>query len=177
METLNAEELSQARLALAYKKDGSTAWTHPRLIELVGRAVARFKAPWVWVISGYRPTRPTSRHAQGRAIDMVLPGVSDRRLARFLRRQGFVGVGIYPVSGFVHLDVRRRSYFWVDRSGPGQPSRARPILAKEVDGIDRKARKRGELPVPDQTFYETPQGAEEGEVPESLEGPDDAYPE
>ena len=31
---------------------------------------------------------------------------------------GFVGVGVYPVSGFVHLDVRERSYFWVDTSGP-----------------------------------------------------------
>jgi hypothetical protein len=32
-----------------------------------------------------------------------------------------VGVGYYPNSSFVHLDVRRgSSAFWIDYSGPGQ---------------------------------------------------------
>lgn len=31
-----------------------------------------------------------------------------------------MGVGYYPRSTFVHLDVRDRSAYWVDRSRPGQ---------------------------------------------------------
>ena len=32
-----------------------------------------------------------------------------------------VGVGYYPNSSFVHLDVRKdRSAFWIDYSGPGE---------------------------------------------------------
>jgi len=143
------DELALAREALAYRKDGSSAPIHPRLLELVYRAVLHFEAPYVHVISGYRPTRRTSRHAQGRAIDLVLPGVSDRRLARFLSEQGFVGVGIYPKSGFVHLDVRAQSYFWIDRSAPGRRQRLRRILVDHGHRMDVAARRRGEERVPD----------------------------
>ena len=121
----------------------------PRLLELIYRAVKRFRAPYVIVVSGYRDARATSRHAHGRAADIVLPGVSDRRLAAYFRRQGFVGVGLYPVSGFVHLDVRSRSFFWIDRSGPGRPSRLRPVLRKHTHRMDRRALRRGEAPVED----------------------------
>ncbi|MCA9601481.1 MAG: DUF882 domain-containing protein, partial [Myxococcales bacterium] len=118
-------------IALAHHKgDGSSRPIHPRLLEVLHRAVEHFNVPYVHVISGYRPDRASSRHTQGRAVDVVFPGVSDRRLAAYLRQQGFVGVGIYPVSGFVHLDVRARSYFWVDRSGPEEANRAHGILAE-----------------------------------------------
>ncbi|MDQ3037880.1 MAG: DUF882 domain-containing protein, partial [Myxococcota bacterium] len=141
-------ELALAKDALA-SRDGETHAIHPRLVELVYRAVRQFRAPYVHVISGYRTGRATSRHAQGRALDFVLPGVSDRRLAAYLRREGFVGVGIYPVSGFVHLDVRERSYFWSDSSGPGQPTRERAILAAQTSRYDAAARRRGIEPTED----------------------------
>ena len=57
---------------------------------------------------------------------------------------GFAGVGIYPVSGFVHVDVRERSYFWVDTSGPGKRSRVRGILADLAAKSDSQAIARGE---------------------------------
>src|SRR5262249_37145908 len=57
---------------------------------------------------------------------------------------GFVGVGIYPVSGFVHVDVRERSYFWVDMSGPRQKNRTRGILADLAAKSDAQATARGE---------------------------------
>ena len=138
-----------ARKALASRVDGSHREVHPRLLELVYRAVLHFEVPYVHVISGYRPDRATSRHTQGRAMDIVLPGVSDRRLARYFRRQGFVGVGLYPTSGFVHIDVRARSNFWIDRSGPGQPDRRRAMLAAQARRSDRAAAARGEQVVPD----------------------------
>jgi uncharacterized protein YcbK (DUF882 family) len=161
--SFDADALGRAELAFAYREDGSHRPVHPRLLELVHRAVRHFHAPYVYVISGYRSGNPRSRHAQGRAIDLVLPGVPDRRLAAYLRPQGFVGVGIYPTSGFVHLDVRARSYFWSDASGPGQRNRERRILRTLGPRFDRIARNLGAEPVPDL------EEAEDDELEESLD--------
>jgi hypothetical protein len=154
-------------------RDGETHPIHPRLVELVYRAVRYFRAPYVHVISGYRPGRPSSRHAQGRAIDFVLPGISDRRLAGFLRPQGFVGVGIYPVSGFVHLDVRGRSHFWSDSSGPSEPNRERPMLREQAARYDVAARRLGIEPLPDIVLEANEPGdvEDESEVSVSLTAP------
>lgn len=161
--TFDAEALDRAELAFAYREDGSHRPVHPRLLQLVHRAVRHFHAPYVYVISGYRSGNPRSRHAQGRAIDLVLPGVPDRRLAAYLRPQGYVGVGIYPTSGFVHLDVRARSYFWSDASGPGQRNRERRILRTLGPRFDRIAHNLGAEPVPDI------EDAEDDELEESLD--------
>ena len=118
----------------------------PHLLTLVYRAQVHFKAPLVHLVSGYRPDRAGSRHTQGRAIDMVIPGVSNEDLAAYVRQFGFVGVGIYPKSGFVHLDVRENSYFWVDNSLPDERCRAEPHLAEEAKRADVAARDRGEKP-------------------------------
>lgn len=166
----DAEDLRRASEALA-ARSGAMHEIHPRLVALVYRAVRHFRAPYVHVISGYRDTaRPTSRHAQGRAIDLVLPGVSDRRLASWARTLGFVGVGIYPTSGFVHLDVRSRSHFWSDSSGPGQPSRERPMLAAQVGRSDAAARRRGEEPTPELAEVETESESEPAETGEAEGG-------
>jgi hypothetical protein len=106
-----------------------------------------FKAPEIRIISGYRtprPKAPTSNHGKGRAMDLVVPGSTDDDVAKFAREQGFSGVGVYPVSGFVHLDVRERSFFWVDTSGPGKRSRLRGILADLAQKSDAQATARGE---------------------------------
>lgn len=142
-------DMGLAEQALAFRDDGSTHPIHPRLVELAYAAARHFRAPYAFVISGYRAGRPSSRHGQGRALDFVLPGVTDRRLAAWLRTQGFVGVGIYPTSGFVHLDVRGRSYFWSDSSGPDQRNRERQILRALGPRYDRAARGRGVEPVAD----------------------------
>jgi hypothetical protein len=88
-----------------------------------------------------------SNHGKGRAMDLVVPGASDEDVARFARDEGFAGVGIYPVSGFVHIDVRERSYFWVDPSGPGKRSRIRGVLADLAARSDAQAQARGERSV------------------------------
>lgn len=167
-ETFDAEDLALAQQALG-TREGLTAEIHPRLIELVYRAVRHFRAPYVHVISGYRTGRATSRHAQGRALDFVLPGVSDRRLSAWLRPQGFVGVGIYPTSGFVHLDVRARSYFWSDSSGPSQSNRERPMLLSQVARYDAAGRRRGEEAVPNAVAVEGPESESESEPPVEIE--------
>ena len=169
--TFDAAAMAIAEQALAYRVDGTTHPIHPRLVALVYAATRHFGVPYVHVISGYRSGNPSSRHAQGRAIDLVLPGVSDARLAAWLRPQGFVGVGIYPTSGFVHLDVRARSYFWRDLSGPSERNRERPMLTALGPRYDRAARGRGVEPVLDVSEGESETESEsEGEGEGESEG-------
>lgn len=88
-----------------------------------------------------------SNHNIGRAVDFVVAGASNDDVAKMMRSFGFVGVGMYPVSGFMHLDVRHSSYFWIDRSAPGKRNRESgifPELAKESDHL---ALARGQAPV------------------------------
>src|SRR5262249_25624553 len=59
---------------------------------------------------------------------------------------GFVGVGFYPKSGFVHLDVRDASYFWTDDSAPGAACQLVPVLKARARKADEAARARGEAP-------------------------------
>jgi hypothetical protein len=118
----------------------------PKLLDLVYRLQTHFGAHEIRIISGYRTPRKNGRsnHGRGRAIDLVVPGASDEEVAKFAREQGFVGVGVYPVSGFLHVDVRERSYFWVDKSGPGKRSRTRGILTDVAAKSDAAAIARGE---------------------------------
>ena len=46
-----------------------------------------------------------SQHMEGKAIDIRVPGVSTRRLDRAALSLGDGGVGYYPHSHFVHVDV------------------------------------------------------------------------
>lgn len=96
-----------------------------RLIEVIYDLARHFRAGQVTVVSGYRAQRQPSNHRLGRAVDLLLPGVADSEVAAYARTLGFLGVGLYPLGGFTHLDVRARSYYWVDRSAPGTPARAR----------------------------------------------------
>lgn len=114
----DAKTLALAAQAFRYKRTDKTHPINLRLLKLIYTAARRFKAPYIYLISGYRPGRATSRHTQGKAADIVIPGVPDRRLAAYFRRKKRVGVGFYPVSGFTHIDVRKRSYHWTDRSPP-----------------------------------------------------------
>jgi hypothetical protein len=59
---------------------------------------------------------------KGLACDFRVVGVSNQELRDYLRRNfDKVGVGYYPNSSFVHLDIRKdHSAFWIDYSGPGE---------------------------------------------------------
>jgi uncharacterized protein YcbK (DUF882 family) len=121
----------------------------PRALSLVYRISMHFSVPEIRVVSGYRVPRPGSRsnHGKGRAMDLVVPGVPDEEVARFARDVGFVGVGVYPTSQFVHVDVRPRSYFWVDVSGPHMRNRERSILGDVAAKSDAAAVARGQPPI------------------------------
>jgi uncharacterized protein YcbK (DUF882 family) len=116
----------------------------PRTLALVYRIQTHFAVPEIRVVSGYRPPKPGSHsnHGRGRAIDLIVPGTADEEVARFVREIGYVGVGVYPRSQFVHVDIRPRSYFWVDDSGPHRHSRERAILGGLAASSDAEAQAR-----------------------------------
>ena len=144
----SAEDLDRAAHVMR-DHSGNEHPVDPRLLDMVYRIQAHFHAHEIRIISGYRTPHggATSNHGKGRAMDLVVPGATDEEVAKLAREEGFAGVGIYPVSGFVHVDVRERSYFWVDSSGPGKRSRTRGILADVAARSDAQAVARGERSV------------------------------
>ncbi|MEO8876001.1 MAG: DUF882 domain-containing protein [Polyangiaceae bacterium] len=122
----------------------------PGLVDLIYRIQTHFHAPEIRVVSCYRTPHGAnaSNHGRGRAIDIIVPGASDPAVAQFAREQGFVGVGLYPTSGFVHVDVRQRSYFWLDSSAPRHRNRERGVLGDLAKRSDAAAAARGEHGAP-----------------------------
>jgi uncharacterized protein YcbK (DUF882 family) len=119
----------------------------PRTVTLLYRIQRHFDVPELRVVSGYRVPRlgSHSNHSKGRAVDLIVPGTCDADVASFVRALGFVGVGVYPSSQFVHVDVRPRSYFWVDFSGPHMKNRERGILGDLAVKSDTTALANGGL--------------------------------
>jgi hypothetical protein len=89
-----------------------------RLFETVVRAARHFGARRVEIVSGFRAPKYNlmlrkkghevardSQHTQGHAVDFRLPGVPVAKLRAWARRLRLGGVGYYPDSGFVHVDV------------------------------------------------------------------------
>jgi uncharacterized protein YcbK (DUF882 family) len=90
----------------------------PRLIDMVVAAAASFHSDIVEVISGFRHPKYNlilrkkghqvardSQHTHGNAIDFTIPHVTVQALEAWARAQKLGGVGIYPESGFVHMDT------------------------------------------------------------------------
>jgi len=97
-----------------------------RLVQLVFRASYKFgragggEGANVVIVSATRKGAH-GKHGSGQAIDFALDGVSAAALAAYLRQTPRAGIGIYthPKTQYVHLDVRDRSYHWLDGSPPG----------------------------------------------------------
>ncbi|WP_437275896.1 DUF882 domain-containing protein [Sorangium sp. So ce375] len=100
----------------------------PRLATLIAMVSDHFGGRPLRVVSGYRPYSPTqytphSNHNHGRAVDFMVEGVPNTVVRDFCRGFRNAGVGYYPNSTFVHLDVRSDKVYWVDYSGPGEAPR------------------------------------------------------
>ncbi|MGB0680219.1 MAG: LysM peptidoglycan-binding domain-containing protein [Polyangiales bacterium] len=119
--------LHQLRRIMGHRRGRPIPRPHPRLLRVLRSVGQRFGGRTVYIISGYRPagghTRRTSKHTRSRALDLRVQGVSNRALRNHLRRLANVGVGYYPNSYHVHVDVRGHRAYWVDLSGPGQAPR------------------------------------------------------
>jgi uncharacterized protein YcbK (DUF882 family) len=90
----------------------------PRLIGLLLAAATRFHSDVVDVVSGFRHPKYNlilrkkghqvardSQHTHGNAIDFFVPQVPVQTLQAWARAQSAGGVGLYPESGFVHMDI------------------------------------------------------------------------
>jgi len=125
-----------------------------RLIVLLQRVAKRYPDRRIEIVSAYRAPggeqRASSRHSQARALDFRVKGVANARLRDLVRTFSNVGVGYYPNSTFIHMDVRDRRAFWVDWSGPGEPARygtlQRDPATKSQPRAQGRARKRSKSP-------------------------------
>ena len=117
------------------------AWPHKdfrmneRLLMLMAQVSDHFGGRPLRVVSGYRTTSwvEESKHPLGRACDFVVLGVPNKVLRDYLRSLESVGVGYYPNSTFVHMDVREKTTYWVDYAGPGEPPRLTPTAVIPKD--------------------------------------------
>ena len=102
-----------------------------RLAQLIYDVAKHFGFKRILVVAGYRAPRvarkkgnPKSPHKKGVACDFRVEGVPNTELRDYERTLAKVGVGYYPNSDFVHLDVdplrNKRSAFWIDYSKPGE---------------------------------------------------------
>jgi len=104
----------------------------PRLDERLVRSLVtvsdHFGGRPLRIVSGYRQNSyfKDSRHKASRAVDFSVPGVPNEVVRDYVRSFQNVGVGYYPNSSFVHLDVREYSAYWVDYARPGEAPRKSP---------------------------------------------------
>ncbi len=115
-----------------------------RLIRLIAKVSDRFGGRTIKVVSGYRPGGGRSRHHHGAAIDFSIEGVPNWAVRQYLLSLKSVGVGYYPNSYHLHLDVRERTTHWVDVSRPGQRARylKKRRRAKRKNAARRKTARR-----------------------------------
>ena len=97
----------------------------PRLMRILAAASDTFGGRTLRIASGYREHshRRSSKHKLGRACDFSIDGIPNHALKEYLMTLPNVGVGYYPNSSFVHVDVRDVKTHWVDLSRPGQKPR------------------------------------------------------
>jgi uncharacterized protein YcbK (DUF882 family) len=100
---------------------GAESPIDPRLIELL-HLIAKRTAGRVQVLSAFRAPkslRDSNYHTRGMAADIRVPSLSPAAVRDLAKSLGARGVGYYPTSEFVHVDVRQEPFFWTDTSGPG----------------------------------------------------------
>jgi LysM repeat protein len=115
---------------------GSRPRVDARLIALLADVSEHFGGRPMRVVSGWRDHSyfEDSRHKHSQAVDFSIPGVTNTVLRDYVRRFRNCGVGYYPNSSFVHLDVRESAAYWVDYAGPGEAPRSKP-RAERRDAI------------------------------------------
>lgn len=91
------------------------------LVERILASARHFEVREVRIISGFRAPKynlmlrkkgrevaEQSEHSEGLAIDFFLPGIATRELYDWMLVHHGGGVGFYPVSEFVHIDLGRK---------------------------------------------------------------------
>jgi uncharacterized protein YcbK (DUF882 family) len=119
----NVDALDQLNHILRCRRTDTETTMDPQLITMLAHIYDHFGGKPLEIVSGYRNQRKqTSNHFKGRATDIRIAGVSPKKIEAFAETldRGGMGIGIYPRSQFVHIDVRSPpSYRWTDWSAPG----------------------------------------------------------
>jgi uncharacterized protein YcbK (DUF882 family) len=115
------DALAEVNHVLRDYRTGDVHAIEPRLLDLLTVLCASLETKATFgVISGYRSPQTNamlhkesgqvasgSLHMQGQAIDIRIPGVDSARIRDAAQRLAIGGVGYYPTSDFVHVDVGR----------------------------------------------------------------------
>jgi uncharacterized protein YcbK (DUF882 family) len=99
------------------QRTGAETPLDPRLIELLYRIAQRTRQK-IEIVSGFRAPMfslaTLSYHTRGMAADIRIPGMTPLMVRDLARAMGVKGIGYYPVSQFVHVDVRDDHQEWTD---------------------------------------------------------------
>lgn len=115
------DALAEAMRVLRDWRNGEEHPMDPRLFDALHAINAKLETNQPFqIISGYRSpvtnamlharsngVASNSQHTQGKASDVRVQGVDLRNLHKAALAVGAGGVGFYPVSNFVHVDVAR----------------------------------------------------------------------
>jgi uncharacterized protein YcbK (DUF882 family) len=85
--------------------------------------IARDTGGVIELFSGYRAPHHAgdhSYHTRAKAADIRVRDFPRHALFALARKLSIPGLGIYPSSGMIHIDVREVPYHWVDYSGPSR---------------------------------------------------------
>jgi len=116
-ETPTVDEAQMANFLRCHFTNEPTSMD-PRLFSVLVKAANKFRANRIEIISGFRDPKynlmlrkkgrnvaRNSQHPQGNAVDFRIPGVNVKRLRSWASSLHLGGVGFYPHSRFVHVDV------------------------------------------------------------------------
>jgi uncharacterized protein YcbK (DUF882 family) len=105
------------RRLMRCQRTGAETPPDPRLIELLYRISQRTHTK-IEIVSGFRAPMfslaTLSYHTRGMAADIRIPGMTPLHVRDLARSMGVKGIGYYPVSQFVHVDVRDEKQEWID---------------------------------------------------------------
>ena len=126
--SFNEESLSALYHLWRCRRSGTERPIHPQLFVLLSIIQDHYPDATLDLISGFRNQDAAGFHLGGSAADIRIEGVTDRALHTFVSTldNGHMGLGLYPRSGFIHVDVRAESsYRWVDHSPSSDRGRPR----------------------------------------------------
>jgi uncharacterized protein YcbK (DUF882 family) len=114
---LNADDYRKLRHLMRCLHTTAEAPTDPRLIDLLYR-ISQRTGQKIMLVSGFRAPMYSkaklSYHTRGMAADIRIPGMTALMARDLAESMGVKGLGYYPVSGFIHVDVRDQRTRWID---------------------------------------------------------------
>src|SRR5262252_3017308 len=119
LDTGEVDPVGYTRLRHIMRCQRTTAETpiDPRLIDLLYRIAQRTHQK-LQLVSGFRAPMfslaALSYHTRGMAADIRIPGMTALMVRDLAASMGVRGIGYYPVSEFVHVDVREQRQYWTD---------------------------------------------------------------